>query len=186
MDGDGQEVPVFFLPFLPLVVGSGAQINGQKVSSREGIDPFASLSCHGHTPPGPGVASEGAGGGGGVNQEVGLRLFSRFFPGILDQSGCILFSSRVIPVRPSSTCESSSFKRHPVSSGASSSRAFCPRRLPPSSTPHRLPHHSHVSLMYFLVAFAALSSSTHRVPRCYPPTPPRRSFPLFISAFCAR
>lgn len=36
----------------------------------------------------------------------------------------------------------------------------------------RFPHHSHVSLMYFLVAIIALSSSTHRVPRCspFPPT----------------
>lgn len=105
---------------------------------------------------------------GGVDQE--LCLFLLLFPGILDQLGCILSSSSVVPVRPSSTCESSSCECRLVSFSASSSRASCPHCLPPSSIPHPLPHHSHVSLMYFLVAFIALSSSNHRVPRCsFPP-----------------
>lgn len=115
-----------------------------------------------------------------MNQEVGLRLFSLLFPGILDQLGCILFSSSVVPVRPSSTRESSSCKCHLVSFGTSSSRVCCPRCLPPSSIPHLLPHHSHVSLMYFLVAFTAPSSSTHRVPRCYPSPPGAHFRSLFL------
>lgn len=152
-----------FLPFLPLVAGSDARINGQKVSSWEWIDHFVSLSCHGHTPPGPGVASEGAGGAVWI-RNWGCACFC--YSSLEYQLGCILFSSSVVPVRPSSTCESSSCKFRLVSFSASSSRASCPRCSPPSSIPHPLPHHSHVSLMYFLVAFIALSSSTHRVPRC--------------------
>lgn len=107
----------------------------------------------------------------GVNQEVGLSLFSLLFPGILDQLGCILFSSSVDSRTTLLYMWVILLQMSPVSFSASSFRASCPRCLPPSSIPHPLPHPSHVSLMYVLVAFTALSSSTHRVPCCYPPPP---------------
>lgn len=74
-------------------------------------------------------------------------------------------SSRHRAIYPllSSTSESSSCQVPP------SSCVPCSPSLPLSFVPHPIPHHSHVSLTYFLVAFIALSSSTpHRVPRCYP------------------
>lgn len=58
---------------------------------------------------------------------------------------------------------------HPPARFPPSSCAPCPRSLPLSFVPHSIPHHSHVSLTYFLVAFIALSSSTPRcIPHCYP------------------
>lgn len=119
----------------------------------------------------------------GVNQEVGLSLFSLLFPGILDQLGCILFSSSVDSRTTLLHMWVILLQMSPVSFSASSFRASCPRCLPPSSIPHPLPHPSHVSLMYVLVAFTALSSSTHRVPCCYPPPPDahfRSSFLPFV------
>lgn len=71
---------------------------------------------------------------------------------------------------------------HPPARFPPSSCVPHPRSLPLGFVPHPIPHRSHVSLSYFLVAFIALFSSTpRRVPRCYP-APSTLVFAL--SVFC--
>lgn len=110
--------------------------------------------------------------GGGVESGAGLCLF---LPLEYSAFHSLLFQSAKL----SSTSESSCICR-PVSFIVSSPCMSCPRCSPPRFP--SLPRHSHVSLMFFLLAFIALPSSTHRVPRCHPPpdTHFRSSFPSFV------